>query len=272
MNGHHVTRAGWGGAGIGREPVTNEEWRIWGEVDPMFGVAAWNGRRRFDRNPWTLEEFQALGRQDWGDFWALWRRWHPVERDSVMEIGCGAGRISNALADTFAVVHALDVSPGMLEFARRTCTKPNIRWQIFDGFSPPLDDGSVAAVFSCHVLQHLSSEDLVWRHFAESFRVLRPGGSLCIHLQVHAFPPVNRAYSRWARRGYGWFLKLSAVKAAVRRRAMRRGGAPYMHGISVERGDLLERLTVLGFHDLAVSTIRLSSNASAHTCVLARRP
>ena len=190
-------------AAIGEEPVTNEEWRVWGDVDPMFGVAAWSGRRRFETNPWTIEEFQSLGQQDWRDFWALWQRSYLVARDTVMEIGCGAGRISNALADTFAVVHALDVSPGMLDFARRTCRKSNIEWQLFDGISPPLDDRSVDAVFSCHVLQHLPSEDLVWRHFAESFRVLRPGGSLCIHMQVHAFPPVNRMFSRLARRGYG---------------------------------------------------------------------
>ena len=83
---------------VPEEPVTNEEWRVWGDVDPMFGVAAWSGRRQFDANPWTIEEFQALGQRDWRDFWALWQRWCPVENDSVMEIGCGAGRMSNALA------------------------------------------------------------------------------------------------------------------------------------------------------------------------------
>ncbi len=255
------------------EPASNEEWRLWGEVDPMFGVAAWPGRAHHDTNPWTIEEFQALGRQDWRDFWTLWRSYHPVETDSVMEIGCGAGRISNALADTFDVVHALDVSPGMLAFARGNCDKPNVRWRLFDGVSPPLGDGSVAAVFSCHVLQHMSSEALVWRHFKESFRVLRPGGSLCIHVQMHSFPKINRAYSECARYGYRVFLALSALKASLKRRTMRRTKAlPYMHGISVDRDDIFERLYRIGFRGVTVSTIRLSANGDPHTCVLARRP
>lgn len=254
------------------EPASNEEWRVWGDVDPMFGVAAWSGRRRTDATPWTVDEFYELGRRDWGDFWRLWRAAHPVATDAVMEIGCGAGRISGPLADTFTVVHALDVSPGMLEFARRNCTSPNIEWRLYDGLRPPLEDRAVDAVFSAHVLQHLSSEDLVWRLCAESFRTLRPGGSLCLHMQIHAFPPVNRLFSRFARRTYGWFLELSAIKTAMRRFAMRRGWEPCMHGISVERDDVFRHLTAIGFADVAISTILMSSNGSAHTCVLARRP
>ena len=131
---------------MANEPVTNEEWRAWGEVDPMFGGASWAGRRQGRGNAWTEGEFYALGESDWNDFLSLWQRVHPVRTGAVMEIGAGAGRMSSALARTFDTVYALDVSPGMLAFARRNVDASNINWMLVDGIQAPLEDASVDAV------------------------------------------------------------------------------------------------------------------------------
>ena len=46
---------------------SNTEWELWGKSDPLYGVASWAGRERGGENPWTDEDFYALG-EDWLDF------------------------------------------------------------------------------------------------------------------------------------------------------------------------------------------------------------
>ena len=53
-------------------PESNIEWQKWGDVDPLWGVAAWVGRERQGRAPWTDEEFYKLGEMDWQDFFTHW--------------------------------------------------------------------------------------------------------------------------------------------------------------------------------------------------------
>src|SRR5438094_7720902 len=41
---------------------SNVEWQRWGEIDPLYGVAATTGRARSGPHPWTDEEFYERGR------------------------------------------------------------------------------------------------------------------------------------------------------------------------------------------------------------------
>src|SRR5437763_17107780 len=43
-----------------------------------------------------------------------------------VEVGCGPGRMTGALAERFDEVVALDVSPAMLDHARSNVTAPNV--------------------------------------------------------------------------------------------------------------------------------------------------
>ena len=46
-------------------------------------------------------------------------RYRDELRGRVLEIGCGAGRVTSYLADVAEDLHALDISPRMVEYARR---------------------------------------------------------------------------------------------------------------------------------------------------------
>jgi ubiquinone/menaquinone biosynthesis C-methylase UbiE len=250
---------------------SNVEWKTWGKVDPLFGVASWAGRDRGGPNPWTDEEFYALGK-DWHDFDAAWQRTAAYSPGTVLEIGCGAGRITQMLSATFNRVVATDVSADMLEYARARIPASNVSWQISDGDRLPSGDGSVDAVFSCHVLQHYPSNAHQLGAFREIYRVLCDGGTFFVHMSIHLFPQVNGPFSRAARLGYAAFLRLLSVRAAVRRLLMRIGGKPYMHGVSYEMQPLLMDLKALGFTDLSVSPILVRSGPGIHCCVSGRKP
>src|SRR5450759_3499792 len=93
---------------------SNIEWRKWGSDDPFYGVAGWAGRQRGGANPWTAEDFYALGHSDWADFCRRWVN-YGVDFGRVVDIGCGAGRLTKYMAANFAHVVGVDVSNDMLE-------------------------------------------------------------------------------------------------------------------------------------------------------------
>ncbi len=98
--------------------------------------------------------------------------------DVVVEVGCGVGRITRALAERAANVHAFDVSARMLELARSHNPQlENVEWILGDGTSlAPLADASSDACFSHVVFQHIPDPEVTLGYVREMGRVLRPGG------------------------------------------------------------------------------------------------
>jgi SAM-dependent methyltransferase len=73
----------------------------------------------------------------------------------ILDIGCGTGRYSAALADHFdAHVVAIDPSEKMLSEARKKMSE-GIRYERASAESLPLPDGSVDMVFMSMVFHHL---------------------------------------------------------------------------------------------------------------------
>lgn len=96
--------------------------------------------------------------------------------DVAIDIGCGLGRITRALAGRVAHVHAIDVSSEMLARARElNAGLDNVTWHQGDGTSlHPV--AAADAVVSHVVFQHLPDPALTYGYVREMGRVLRPGG------------------------------------------------------------------------------------------------
>ena len=254
---------------------TNAEWRLWGKFDPLFGVASWEGRERSGARPWMNEEFYALG-DDWLDFEDHWKRYglssDGTVNGAVLEIGCGAGRITNRLARSFREVIASDVSEDMLAYARQHVKADNIRWEHSDGVRLPADDGSVDAVFSCHVFQHFPDNAAQLHAFRETFRVLRPGGSFMVHLPVHQHPGISWIINKWNAASYKAYNAALNARAVVKRALMRYGGRPYVHNISYEIRTLHRDLKSLGFQRVELSIFPVRTNGDLHPCVMGTKP
>ena len=248
---------------------TNEEWKAWGDLDPLYAVASWAGKKKKGANPWTDEEFYALG-VDWNSFCYAWQANAPFKNGSVLEIGCGAGRLTQMLAAQFQYVTAADVSPGMIAYAKEHVTVANVNWQVTDGNKLPAGDATMDAVFSCHVFQHFPDNESQLRTFAEIFRVLKPGGSFLVHIAMHEFPQVNRGFIRFGRLAYRTFLGLRDLKAAAWRFLTKFGAPPYIYGTSYEMRPLQQDLRKLGFQD--VGLVGVLAKSGFHTCVFGRKP
>jgi 2-polyprenyl-6-hydroxyphenyl methylase/3-demethylubiquinone-9 3-methyltransferase len=94
----------------------------------------------------------------------------PVD---VLDLGCGAGFLSNRLAEAGHRVTGLDRSAASLEAAKRRDAAGRVRWVTGDLSKLPFEPASFDAVCAMDVLEHI--EDL-GTAIDEIVRVLRPGG------------------------------------------------------------------------------------------------
>jgi SAM-dependent methyltransferase len=119
--------------------------------------------------------------------------------DVVVDIGCGVGRLTRALAARAGLVYGLDVSREMLRLAERhNPTLGNVEWLHGDGRGlGALDDASVTGCFSHVVFQHIPDPAITADYVREMGRVLRPGGWALF--QVSTDPAVHRQPSRGIR-------------------------------------------------------------------------
>lgn len=103
---------------------------------------------------------------------------------TCVEIGCGAGRMTSALAARFRDVVAVDVSPAMIERAAAAVDAPNVRFLVSGRTLDGVPDGSADAVVCFGVFQHLPTHAHVQQMLREIARVLAPEGDAFVQLPV----------------------------------------------------------------------------------------
>ncbi len=114
------------------------------------------------RTPWIIEEIEErLGK-----------------KKSVLDIGCGAGLLANALAKEGHSVSGIDLSESSLEVAKRHDETKLVAYRTANAYSLPYPDQSFDAVCAMDVLEHVEHPHLL---IAEASRVLKKKGFFFFH-------------------------------------------------------------------------------------------
>jgi SAM-dependent methyltransferase len=155
--------------------------------------------------------------------------------ETVVDIGCGVGRMTRALAGRATHVYGIDVSREMLVRAREhNPDLKNVEWLHGDGHGlGVLEDRSVDGCFSHVVFQHLPDPAITLNYVREMGRVLSVGGWALF--QVSSDPSVHShllslrsrvkarlGFSNDGRHDPAWAG--SAVEVGALRKAMADGG------------------------------------------------
>ncbi len=115
----------------------------------------------------------------------------PAKEMRVLEIGCGAGRVTRALANLFGEVYAVDISGEMVARAREALKdKPNAH--VFQNNGADLQVipvGDFDFAFSTIVFQHIPSREIIENYVREVHRLLRPGA--LFKFQVQGDPTIQ---------------------------------------------------------------------------------
>lgn len=111
--------------------------------------------------------------------------WNVISQQRVvLDIGCGIGRVAAEIAPRVKEVHGIDVSARMIETALRRCHGlSNVKLMKSSGRDlHEFGDASMDAALAVDTFPYLhqSGAALVATFFAETARVLRPGGDFVI--------------------------------------------------------------------------------------------
>ena len=164
----------------------------------------------------------------------------PVSPDwSVLEIGCGIGRLLKPLSRRVARAIGVDLSEEMIRRGREYCAdRDNVELHRTDGSLDFLRDGELDFVYSHIVFQHLPRKAYVERYFRESARVLKPGGWLRVQVDGRS----RQFFRRWVADSWSGVvfsareLTRRLERAGFRVTEIRGAGTQYLRATAVRLG------------------------------------
>jgi len=176
------------------ETVNNE---FYGDLKDRWYLA--------EDDPVALLRAEAQWRNPWLE--AVVDRYFPSAKVKLLDIGCGAGFLTNPLAMAGHEVTGLDASPGALETARRWDKTKSVRYLEGDALQLPFAENSFDVVSLMDFLEHIPNPQDAIR---EAARILAPGGLIFYHT-------FNRNPFSWliAIKGVEWFVKNTPPKMHI---------------------------------------------------------
>jgi SAM-dependent methyltransferase len=131
----------------------------------------------------------------------LYAAGYPSEM-RMLELGCGAGRMTVAFSSIFGYVDAVDISAEMIARAKdsvRDCR--NVAFHVTNGADLSMfSDGTFDFVFSALVFQHIPRKSIIKGYVKEVSRVLRPGR--VFRFQLQGYPIAEEYADTWLGVGF----------------------------------------------------------------------
>ncbi|MBS0201497.1 MAG: class I SAM-dependent methyltransferase [Planctomycetes bacterium] len=103
---------------------------------------------------------------------------------TAVEVGCGLGRMSTALAEHFGRVVGVDIAPRLIEEACRRNELPQVTFEVADGVHlRPQAITECDTIFSYEVFYYINPDGLT-TYFRDAFQLLRSGGQFVFQLNM----------------------------------------------------------------------------------------
>ncbi len=198
------------------EMSTDDDWQTLGQRDPYFAVLT---EERFRRHLLTAESLDAFFRSGEEETQRLLsdceKHLGPVSTRSVLEFGCGVGRLLIPMSRAAGRSVGVDVSDAMRAEAAKNCSRFNCTNVSFIRSIEELEDSDrFSFIYSYTVFQHIESRrglDILARLLAR----LEEGGSAALHVtfahskhhESRGVAPIRRAISKRLRQPFSRLLR-----------------------------------------------------------------
>lgn len=142
-------------------------------------MAGGSGRSRVIES-FTRKAAAVTGRPAYDPDTAVIRMARPAAGDTVLDIGCGPGRVACRFAARARHVTGIDITPAMIARARQLQEERglrNVSWHEGDALHLPCADGSFSIMISRYAFHHIPRRR---RAFREMVRVCAPGGRILL--------------------------------------------------------------------------------------------
>jgi len=185
------------------------DWDTRARKNAFHYIASW-------RKEWDRESFIASGEEDFERLVIpiLARCNLPAAGKSMLELGCGAGRMTASFAKRFEHVYAFDLSHEMLSRAQRMHTEQrNILWLLSNGVDLScVASDSMDFVFQLSRPAAPSGGSAHLAIHREMLRVLRPGGAFLFQFNGGLEPTMNwRGRLAWGITDALWAVRLGML-------------------------------------------------------------
>jgi 2-polyprenyl-6-hydroxyphenyl methylase/3-demethylubiquinone-9 3-methyltransferase len=148
-------------------------------------------------DPVALLRSEARARYHW--ITSELRERYPGQSIQILDVGCGAGFLANALALNGYRVTGVDLSKSTLEVARNHDSTKTVDYRYGNAYNLDFEDGAFTVVCALDFLEHVEHPGKIVR---EAARVLKPGG-------LFFFYTFNRNFLAWliVIKGVEWFIQ-----------------------------------------------------------------
>lgn len=138
-----------------------------------------------DNDPIAVLRVEQEAKNPWVD--GVISKTFGTRKLRILDVGCGAGFLTNYLSKRYDSVAGLDASESSLEVAKSRDLSKKVEYQLGDAYHLPYETGSMDVVCAMDFLEHVERpQDVI----AECSRVLRPGGLFFFHT-------FNRNFLSW---------------------------------------------------------------------------
>lgn len=157
-----------------------KEWQHLGEADPYWSVIT-QPHYHIQEFETHREQFFNSGKHTEDIFLATLRRCgiNPRELNTCLDMGCGVGRVTIHLSQSFQKVIGLDISHAHLDLAQKQASNQkisNIEWIQLKHYDQVKSLPKVDAIISVIVLQH-NPPPVIFNLIKDLLGLLNPGGA-----------------------------------------------------------------------------------------------
>ncbi len=221
-------------------------WNRLAKVDPLWAVLTRSDKQG---GRWQIEEFLATGVHLVAEirrrFEALGVRFGG---ERALDFGCGVGRVTRPLKQSFRVVVGVDIAEEMIRVAQRISSDPGVRYlHSPSGDLKPVDGEVFDLVMSYITLQHVPPQS-ARRLIGKLSAAVAPHGLLFLQIPTESVSDPELLYGQSSLKGA--LRSLLPAQLLERYRELRTG-APRMDMFGLARSEVVGLLERSGLHLLS---------------------